>query len=273
MGAAFISFDKLTFKNDFIFCHTLEANADLCKELAELATERKIDRIVEVEQQKSIKESIDGKGVRFDVVFRDDMSTVYDVEMQTSSGDDLPRRARYYQSMSDLETLRKGKEYRSLKNTYIIFICTFDPFNKGRARYVAKTYIKGHGGAAYDDGTEKIFLNTQYRNMNVSKGLKSFLDYLDTGSVSNDFTRQIEEAVINLKRESGRRDEYMTLCEQYDMYREEGYNDGRTEGVKEGRKEAEIEDIKKMREKLSDEEILAMGFSEERLKEARSEQA
>ena len=238
MGAAYISYDKLTFQSDFIFCHTLEAHADLCKELAELTTGRKIDRIVEVEQQKSIKESVDGKGVRFDVVFKDDMSTIYDVEMQTSSGDDLPRRARYYQSMADLETLRKGEKYSSLKDTYIIFICTFDPFDKGCARYVAKTHIKGHGGTPYDDGVEKIFLNTEYKTMNVSKKLKQFLDYIRTGMISNNFTREIEKVVNNLKNDSVRRDEYMTLCEKFDNYREEGRQEGRIEGI--------IETLKKL---------------------------
>ena len=232
MGAVFISYDKLTFQSDFIFCHTLEAHEDLCKEIAELTTGREIDRIIEVEQQKSIKESIYGKGVRFDVVFKDDMSTIYDVEMQTSSGDDLPRRARYYQSMADLETLRKGEKYSSLKDTYVIFICTFDPFNKGRARYVAKTYLRGHGGTPYDDGVEKVFLNTEYKTMNVSKKLKQLLDYIRTGTISNDFTREIEKAVNDLKHDSVRRDEYMTLCEKFDTYREEGRQEGIIETLK-----------------------------------------
>ena len=242
MGAAFIGFDKLTFKSDFIFCHTLEAHPELCRELAELATGREIDRIVEVEQQKSIKESIDGKGVRFDVVFRDDLSRIYDIEMQTSSAGDLPRRARYYQSMADLETLRKGEEYSSLKDTYVIFICTFDPFGKGRAKYIAKTYIKGHSSIPYDDGVEKIFLNTEYRTMNVSGGLRHLLDYIRTGTTSNVFTQELEKAVSDLKRDSERRDEYMTLCEQFNSYKEEGLKEGR----KEGRKEGALETLKNL---------------------------
>lgn len=37
----------------------------------------------------------------------------------------------YYQGMIDLNILEKGEDYRNLKKSYVIFICTFDQYGKG----------------------------------------------------------------------------------------------------------------------------------------------
>ena len=65
----------------------------------------------------------DGKGIRFDVYTEDEKNTVYDIEMQTTSQKDLPKRSRYYQGMVDLNLIERGAKFKQLKNSYIIFIC------------------------------------------------------------------------------------------------------------------------------------------------------
>lgn len=37
----------------------------------------------------------------------------------------------YYQGMIDLNILEKGEDYRNLKKSYVIYICTFDQYGKG----------------------------------------------------------------------------------------------------------------------------------------------
>ena len=78
----------------------------------------------------------DSKGVRYDV-YIDNGQEAYDVEMENkeSLSDDLPKRSRFYQGIIDLKDLEKGHDYTELKDSYVIFICTFDPFNKGEAYY------------------------------------------------------------------------------------------------------------------------------------------
>ena len=65
----------------------------------------------------------DGKGVRLDVYLEDDANTVFDIEMQTATKKNLPKRTRYYQGMIDLNLIEKGSGYEELKRSYIIFIC------------------------------------------------------------------------------------------------------------------------------------------------------
>ena len=48
--------------------------------------------------------------------------------------DNLPKRMRYYQGMIDLNILEKGENYKNLKKSFVIFICTFDLFGLGPKR-------------------------------------------------------------------------------------------------------------------------------------------
>ena len=55
-----------------------------------------------------------------------------------------------------MEQLSKGKSYSSLKESWIVFFCTFDPFGQGLPVYtVRQTYEEAHE-AKYDDGTHKV---------------------------------------------------------------------------------------------------------------------
>ena len=101
-------YDELEFTDDFMFCKILQNDKALCKELTELILSKKIGRILELNSQKPIEITSDGKGVRFDVYMEDDESTVYDIEMQTTTRGDLPKRMRYYQGMIDLNLIERG---------------------------------------------------------------------------------------------------------------------------------------------------------------------
>ena len=103
------SYEELEFTDDFLFCKIMENNVDLCKELTELILNRKIGKIIPKGPQKAIEITSDGKGVRFDVYMEDDTSTIYDIEMQQTNADNLPKRMRYYQGMIDLDLMERGQ--------------------------------------------------------------------------------------------------------------------------------------------------------------------
>ena len=215
---------NLAFTDDYVFCSVLTENPHICKKIAELAIGRKIKEIVKVQAQKSIKKSKDGKGVRFDVIFEDDENNVYDIEMQKVKRGNIPKRARYYQSMLDLESLGKGKKkpYSNLKNGYIIFICGFDLFGKGECRYVARTMVEAYPECDYDDGSRKVFLNARYTQKDMDPELRAFLDYVNNGLIESDFVSEIEDIKNKLLNDAERRAEFMTLQEINDFRFEEG---------------------------------------------------
>ena len=62
-----------------------------------------------------------------------------------------------------MEQLSKGKSYLSLKESWIVFFCTFDPFGLGLPVYtVRQTYEEAHE-AKYDDGTHKVLRDERKR--------------------------------------------------------------------------------------------------------------
>lgn len=128
------NYDELELKDDFMFGMVMR-NPKYVKPFLEAILKIKIRKVVYPESQKAIDLSANAKGVRLDVYVEDDQNTVFNLEMQTTHKKDLPKRMRYYQGMIDLNILNKGESYCNLKKSYVIFICTFDPFGEGRHIY------------------------------------------------------------------------------------------------------------------------------------------
>ncbi len=111
-------------------------NPELCKGLLQrILPDLDIARIEYPQLQKSIEPGMDAHGVRLDVYVKDNDEIIYDIEMQVSDTKELPKRSRYYQGMIDLQLIDKGQRYKKLNRSYIIFICPFDVFGKGRHIY------------------------------------------------------------------------------------------------------------------------------------------
>ena len=154
------TYDDLTFADDFMFGKVLENDSDLCRELIELILGVKIKIVEQVGRESPISIMPDKKGVRLDVCMEGD-DRIFNLEMQNEKRKDLPRRSRYYQGQIDLAYLEKGSGYDELKDSFIIFICRFDPFGHGFSRYTVKSVIEGHPDIPYNDGACKVFRTRQ----------------------------------------------------------------------------------------------------------------
>ena len=240
-------YEELTFTDDFMFCKILEQDTQLCVELLELTLDRKVGRLVTVNRQKPVEITANGKGVRFDV-YAEDGKTVYDIEMQNAEVDFLPKRARYSQSMIDLNLMERGMAYRDLNPSFVIYICKFRLFPEmNRYKYTFRNLCVEDASIELGDETAKIFLCTDGDEDTISDNLKAFLAYIADGKVGDDFTNRIENAVIEAKEHKRWRQEYMTLLEHYERERMEGLKAGREEGRKEGLEEGRKEGLEEGR--------------------------
>ncbi len=221
-------YSNLSFADDFIFCKILTSKPELCKELLSIILKKDVKKITFPEGQKSIKKTKDGKGVRLDVYVEDE-NTSYDIEMQTTIDKNLPKRARYYQGMIDSELLKKGKDYKELKASYVIFICLSDPFNKNASVYTMQNRCDEFNDLCLEDETYKIFLNANGNSENVSEDMKKFLKYVATGQVSGRFTEALDKEVQKAKNKEEWRAEYMTLEMKYKEKFDEGKIEGKVE--------------------------------------------
>lgn len=135
-------------------------------------------------------------------------------------------------SMIDLSLLERGISYQELKECYIIFICTFDPFGGGRHKYTFQNLCREDQNIILQDESVKVFFNTKGTLNDVTDDVKELLQYLDTKETSNDLTRKLDEEVEKARSNKMWRREYMkSLLYEMDI-RNEGREEGREEGIK-----------------------------------------
>ncbi len=215
-------YEKLTLKDDFMFGKIMQ-NEQNCIDMLERLTGNKIESVKSSINQKSIRITNDSKGVRYDVYVEDGNTNIYDTEMQQNKQDteELSKRIRFYQGMVDLNLLESGGEYSELKNSYIIFICTFDPFGKGLYCYEFKNICKDDAELSLLDGRKILIYNTKGKNINVSKKTMDFLDYIETNKVCDEYTERLNKDVAIARMNKEWRVEYMkTLLHDSDVKRE-----------------------------------------------------
>lgn len=227
-------YEELELRDDFMFSRIM-SNPKFVKPLLETILGVKIRKIVYPQTQKTIDLSLQAKGIRLDVYVEDDQNTVFNLEMQTSDGANLPKRMRYYQGMIDLNILDKGQDYTTLKKSYVIFICTFDPFGEGRHIYTFCNTCQENTALTLDDDAVKIILSTKGTMDDVSPEMKRILDYIDGKGASDKFTEELEEVVRSARQNERWRLDYMTLEYEYRQRYLEGKEEGREEGRAEGR--------------------------------------
>lgn len=222
----------LTIKDNFMFGAVM-TDPENCKGLLELLLHKKLDRII-VSTEKSMIYHPEYKGVRLDVYAKDDTNTRYNIEMQVLRKSTLGKRSRYYHSQIDMDLLLSGSDYRELPDTYVIFICDFDPFGFGKYLYSFYTACREEGSLAFNDGLYTIFLSTAGKNKSeVPEALVSFLKFVkaDLSESSKDFhneyVRKLQRSISQIKENREMEERFMLLEELLQEEHEEGLRQGR----------------------------------------------
>lgn len=239
---------ELTIKDNFMFGAVMcdEVN---CKGLLERILNIPIER-VEVSKEKSIVYHPAYKGVRLDVYAKDEQGTHYDIEMQALQKPTLERRSRYYHSQMDMEFLLSGEDYDRLPNSYVIFICDFDPFGKKKYCYTFETICQEDKNLVLQDGRKSIFLSTEGENdEEVSKALIKFLKFVKADlaesekDFEDEFVKRLQNSVKHVKESREMEENFMLFQELLKEERAEGREEGRAEGREEGRAEGLVNSV------------------------------
>ena len=266
--------EELTFTDDFMFGSVMK-NKAICKGVIERLLHIKVGKIEYPSLQKTIAPFYESKGIRLDV-YVSDSERVFDIEIQTSLPPSLPKRTRYYQSLMDVDNLLRGQSYAELKESYVIFICTQDPFGKGLPVYEFRNICTADGTLFLDDKSYKVFYNVGAYGKEDEPELSALLEYLCERRATSGFTQHIDELVEKAKRNEKFRSWYMSLNIHEDDLRREslqlgekigferGIRKGRHDGIAAGSYQAKLETAKLMqRESCSVDFIQRMtGLSE-----------
>ena len=121
-----------------------------------------------------------------------------------------------------------------MKQSFVIFVCTFDPFHIGRHVYTFENRCVEDPNLPLNDGTQKIILNTKGIFDDVRPELKRLLNFIDGRQPEDSFTQDLSKAVESAKRNEKWRHDYMTLQMAYDEKYREGLETGIQQGIERG---------------------------------------
>ena len=212
---------QLNLEDDFLFAKVM-SDKEVCRKVLEKILGVSIREVSVPATQKTINMLYDGKGIRLDVYLNDDEGTVYNVEMERGKHKKaiLPKRSRYYQGNIDIDIISAGEDYRKLKKSFVIFICTFDPFSDGRHIYTFENRCLEDLSLALGDETTEIFLSTKGEKDDVDDEIKDFLAYIENSTdacaqqTSSPLVRAIHKRVTEIKLDKDMELQYMTLLQR-----------------------------------------------------------
>ena len=232
------AFIDLDLSNAFLFAAALEEE-ETCQMVLELILGTHIGP-VKVRAERSILVSSDFRSVRLDIYANDEVDVAYNVEMQNQDKKNLAKRSRYHQAAMDVSSLKPGEEFNDLRPSYIVFICTFDPFGDALYRYTFEERCL-ENDISLGDGTKKIFLSTEGKNDDdVPLELIHFLRYVDN---SNDtYVAQTDDVIISrlhnkvvaLKKSRELEERYMQFEELLKDSEKAGMEKGIEQGIEKG---------------------------------------
>lgn len=247
-------FQNLTIRDNFLFAAVMMYR-DNCKKFLEMVLGIQIKEIV-VSYEKSLIYNPECKGVRLDVYANDENNTRYDIEMQVAE-QELGKRTRYYHSQMDMDLLDSGHEYEELPKAYVIFICDYDPFKKGKYCYIFENRCVDDISINMGDESISIFLSTAGKDKeNISTELLAFLEFVKGDNPGNNtetkdaYVKELQESIRSLKEDRKLERGFMT------------WEDVRKEARKEGKRESIFNRLRKLGE--ISEEIQRRVMSESR---------
>ena len=126
----------------------------------------------------------------------------------------------------DTHFLKKGRPYKDLKPSYVIFICMKDPFEMGEAIYQFQMIDKNLQ-LQLNDESYTIILAINCPKGKIPKELETFFTYVEREEVdeNDDFVKRIHEKVEEVNRDA-EVTEIMTLEEELKIRWHYGYDEG-----------------------------------------------
>ena len=239
-------FQDLTIRNGFMFAAVM-MQEDNSKKFLEMLLQIPIKKVV-VSYEKSLIYHPEYKGVRLDVYVKDEKNTRYDIELQVAQ-QELGKRTRYYHSQMDMDLLESGHEYKELPMSYVIFICDFDPFKKGKYRYTFGNRCLEELSLDLGDESKSIFLSTEGKDAEkIPKELREFLKFVRNDNPQNntvtddEYVKGLQRTIRKIKNSRELEQSFMS----WEDIRRDARWEGKLEGIAEGKRESVLDFLEEL---------------------------
>ncbi len=174
--------ERIAFADNIMFREVLRDDRELCRQFLERVLGFPIERVEEAHFEYPLNPGIRSRGARFDLYIKGSDKAI-DVEVQSSWTPALGRRLRYYQGTLDVSLVPRPQTYRQLPESYIIFICRYDPFKFGMPRYTIEPVCRECNDAEIGADLHWLVLNAGAFELEEELGLRNLLSYIEDGTV------------------------------------------------------------------------------------------
>lgn len=212
------TFQELNMADNFLFRKVM-SDTEICCRVLEKILNVPIKNVEFPVTRKTSDIAPDGGDIRIDACINDEQDTIYSVELLCCKDDEFLRKARYFQCNIDSNILYTGEGCANLRKSYIIFICTFDPFSDGRHIYTFENRCLEDLSLTLGDETTEVFLSTKGKKDDVNDEIKDFLAYIENSTdacaqqTSSPLVKAIHKRVTEIKLDKGMELQYMNLLQ------------------------------------------------------------
>ena len=180
---------------DDIFFHKMVEDIEVCEEILKILLNKPDLKVVQSQVQRFLR-NVSAHSVILDVLCQDSQGDYFNVEVQKANNDNHQKRLRFNQANIDTSFVEKGITYEQLPDIYLIFISSFDIFNKGRTIYHINRVIE-ETGTIVENGIHEIYANTAV-----------------------DDKSDIAELMQYFKKSTGEHKKFQKLCNRVKYYKE-----------------------------------------------------
>ena len=147
--------------DDTFFSQCFDGNNECTELILRIILDMTDLKVLRTNTQRSVKNLMLHEA-RLDAYAEDSRGNAYDIEVQRSDTGAERRRARFYSSMLDSRMLRKGDKYRSIPDSFVIFITENDVMRRGNSVYRIERCIMDTR-EEFRDGSHIVYVNGSYR--------------------------------------------------------------------------------------------------------------
>jgi len=229
-------FKELNLYDDFLFINVMN-NKEICQKVLKKILNFRIKELIFPNSKNTTELLLNDNGICAVIYKDDDKGTVCNCKILLGKYGDSLKRSRYHQEHIDRDWISRSQPCGKLQKSFIIYICTFDPFRKGRYMYTFQNTCRENPNLLLGDESTILFLNTKGTSHDdVDDGMKEFLAYFEDTTDSfvshagSQLVREIHKKVTEIKQNKEAEEEYMKLL-QRDIT---NINLGRKRGQSEG---------------------------------------
>ena len=166
--------EKLRILDDTLMREVFRNNLELAQFMLRIIIGKPDLVLTKEETQYDLQHLFGSRSITLDVFGEDSDGKQYDCEVQIADDGANTHRARYHSAAMDVDNLKIREDFRSLPDTYVIFITENDVWGEGQPIYLIDR-INTTTGKHFDDGEHIIYVNGAYDNKDDTSDLAKLI--------------------------------------------------------------------------------------------------